>query len=360
MKLSKWFSWTAVAVGAVMAFGNTVQAEDKFKVGFVYVNPIGDHGWSFQHHEGLKAVQKEFGDKIETKFIENVPEGPDAERVIRQLAQGGADMIFSTSFGYMNPTLKVGKRFPKIKFEHATGFKRSKNVSTYNIRYYEGRYVAGQMAGRVSKSNTIGYVASFPIPEVVRGINATYLGAKSVNPDVKMKIVWVSSWFDPGKEADATKALRDQGADVIFQHTDSPAPMKIAEQEGVKAIGQASDMHTVGPNAQMTALVNSWGPYYIARIKAAMDGTWKSSDTWGGLNSGMLTFAPMNKNLPADVVAEAEKTIASISSGAFHPFTGPVNKQDGSVFLKAGEVADDGVLSTMNFYVEGVDGSLPK
>lgn len=359
MNFRKMFSWSGVALGAVMALSNSVQAEDAFKVGFVYVNPIGDHGWSFQHHEGLKAVQKEFGDKVETKFVENVPEGPDAERVIRQLAQGGTDLIFATSFGYMNPVLKVAKRFPKVKFEHATGFKRAKNVSNYNIRYYEGRYVAGQIAGKMTKSDTIGYIASFPIPEVVRGINAAYLGAKSVNPNVKMKIIWVSSWFDPGKEADASKALRDQGADVLFQHTDSPAPMKIAEQEGIKAIGQASNMRKVGPNAQMTALVNSWGPYYIARIKAAMDGSWESSDTWGGINSGMLSFAPMNENLPEAIKADAQKTIDAISSGKFHPFTGPLNKQDGSAFLKAGEVAQDGVLAGMNFYVEGVDGSLP-
>jgi basic membrane protein A and related proteins len=359
MKLSKIFSWSAVAVGAVMALGTTAQAADKLKVGFVYVAPIGDHGYTFQHDVGRKAIEEAFGDKIETTFVENVAEGPDAERVIRQLAQGGNDIIFTTSFGFMNPTLKVAKKFPKVKFEHATGFKRDKNMSTYNIRFYEGRYIAGKLAGRTTKSNTIGYIASFPIPEVVRGINATYLGAKSVNPDIKMKIVWVSSWFDPGKEADATKALRDQGADVIMQHTDSSAPIKIAEQEGVKAIGQASDMISVGPNAQMTAIIDNWAPYYIARVQAVMDGTWKEEDTWGGLKSGMLTIAPFNPNLPADVIAEATATKEGITDGSIQVFKGPIVKQDGTVVVKEGEVADDGLLAGMNFYVQGIEGTLP-
>lgn len=359
MKLRKIFSWTGVALSAIMALNNTAQAEDKLKVGFVYVAPIGDHGYTFQHDVGKKAVEAEFGDKVETTYVENVPEGPDAERVIRQLAQGGYDLIFTTSFGFMNPTIKVAKKFPKVKFEHATGFKRANNVSTYNIRFYEGRYVVGKMAGHMTKTNTVGYIASFPIPEVIRGINAAYLGAKSVNPDIKFKIVWVSTWFDPGKEADATKALRDQGADVIMQHTDSAAPIKIAEQEGVKAVGQASDMISVGPNAQMTALVDNWAPYYIERTKAAMDGTWKSEDTWGGLASGMLTMAPYNKNLPAEVVEEAKATEEAIKSGKIHVFQGPLVKQDGTVVVKEGEMPDDGMLAGMNFYVQGIEGSLP-
>ena len=224
----------ALAAAAFVAAPAAVQAK-KMKVGFVYVGPIGDHGWTYQHHQGLLAVKKAYGDKVETTHVENVPEGPDAERVTRQLAQQGHDIIFTTSFGFMNPTIKVAKQFPKVKFEHSTGFKRSKNVATYNIRFYEARYVNGVIAGKMTKSNTIGYIASFPIPEVVRGINAAYLGAKSVNPKVKFKIVWVSTWFDPGKEADAAKALADQGADVIFQHTDSPAAMKLAEQRGISA-----------------------------------------------------------------------------------------------------------------------------
>ena len=358
MKFGKIIAGACMALGVFISLGTPAQAKDKVKVGVVYVTPIGEHGYSYQHHQGILAAKAKFGDKMELKIVENVQEGPDAERVIRQLAQQGSDIIFTTSFGYMNPTIKVAKRFPKVAFAHATGFKNAKNVSTYNIRFHEGRYVAGQMAGKMTKSNTIGYVASFPIPEVIAGINAAYLGAKSVNPDVKFKIVWVSSWFDPGKEADATKALRDQGADVLFQHTDSPAPMKIAEQEGVKAVGQASDMIKVGPNAQMTAIVNTWTPYYIDQIQAVLDGKWKMSKVWGGFGMDMLKM-PINDNIPADVKAAALKTMEDIRSGKLNPFTGPVNKQDGSVYLKAGEVAEDGTVAGMNFYVEGIDGSLP-
>ena len=349
-----------LSAAMLLATAGAVSAADKVKVGFIYVGPIGDHGWSYQHHEGLKAIEKEFGDKVETTFVENVSEGPDAERVIQQLAAGGSNIIFTTSFGFMNPTLKVAKRFPNVKFEHATGFKRDANVATYNARFYEGRYVAGLIAGKMTKSNTIGYIGSFPIPEVVMGINAAYIAAKSVNPNVKFKIVWVSSWFDPGKEADAAKALTDQGADVMFQHTDSPAPMKLAEQQGIFAVGQASDMKAFGPKAQLTAIVDDWTPYYIQRVKAVLDGSWKSTDVWGGLNSGMLKMAAWNEKIPADVVKLAEDASAKIQSGAFHPFTGPLNKQDGTPFLKAGEVISDGDLAGMNFYVEGVDGTLPK
>ncbi len=353
----------ATGLGLLLAFAAMApgaSAADKLKVGFVYVGPIGDHGWSYQHDQGRLAVEKEFGDKVETTYVENVSEGPDAERVITQLAQQGNDLIFTTSFGFMNPTLKVAKRFPKVKFEHATGFKRTPNLATYNIRFYEGRYVAGILAGKMTKSNTLGYIASFPIPEVVMGINATYLGAKSVNPDIKLKIIWVSSWFDPGKEADAAKALTDQGADILFQHTDSPAPMKLAEQQGIYAVGQASDMKAFGPTAQLTAIMDNWAPYYIDRVKAVMDGTWKSTDTWGGLKSGMLTMAKWNEKIPADVVKLAEDAEAKIESGALHPFTGPMKKQDGSAFLKDGEVIADKDLAGMNFYVEGIEGALPK
>ncbi len=352
---------TGAALGIALGLTATgVFAADKTKIGFVYVGPIGDHGWSYQHHKGLEAIKKEFGDKVETTHVEKVSEGPDAERVIQQLAQKGHKIIFTTSFGFMNPTLKVARRFPNVRFEHATGFKRSKNVSTYNIRYYEGRYIAGVLAGKMTKSNTIGYIASFPIPEVVMGINAAYLGAKSVNPNIKLKIIWVSTWFDPGKEADAAKALTDQGADVLFQHTDSPAAMKLAEQKGIFAIGQASNMHAFGKNAQLTALVNNWAPYYISRVKAAMDGSWKSTDTWGGINSGMLNFAKWNDKIPQDVVKLAESIRAKISSGELHPFTGPMKKQDGTEFLKAGQKIADKDLAGMNFYVEGIEGSLPK
>ncbi len=359
MKFRKILSLAGAAACLAMLAGSPVKAADPFKVGFVYVGPIGDHGWSYQHHQGLKAVQEKFGDKVETSYVENVAEGPDAERVIRQLAQNGHDIIFTTSFGYMNPTLKVAKQFPDVKFEHATGFKRADNVATYNIRYYEGRYLAGMVAANMSKTGTLGYIASFPIPEVIMGINAAYLGAKSVNPDIKLKIIWVSTWIDPGKETDAAKALRDQGADVLFQHTDSPAAMKLAEKEGIHAIGQASNMKAFGPKAQLTALVNNWAPYYVRRVKDAMRGKWKSGDVWGGLDTRMLGVSDWNEAIPADVATAADKVKQAIIAGAFHPFTGPLNKQDGTPFLKAGEVINDGDLAGMNFYVEGIEGALP-
>jgi simple sugar transport system substrate-binding protein len=350
----------AAAVVAIAAGAGVAMAQGKTKVGFVYVGPIGDHGWSYQHHQGLLAVKKEFGDKVETTHVENVPEGPDAERVIDQLAAQGHNIIFTTSFGFMNPTARVAQRYPNIRFEHISGYTRAANLATANIRYYEGRYVAGVLAGRTTKTNTIGYIASFPIPEVVMGINAAYLGAKSVNPNVKFKIIWVSTWFDPGKEADAAKALADQGADVLFQHTDSPAAMKFAEERKIWAIGQASDMKAFGPNAALTSLVNNWAPYYVRRVKEVMDGTWKSGDVWAGLNTGMLTIAAYGPTVSPEVKAAAEAVRERISKGEFHPFTGPLKKQDGSEFLKAGEKIADKDLAGMNFYVEGIEGNLPK
>jgi simple sugar transport system substrate-binding protein len=345
---------------AIALSGTAVLAQTKPKVSFVYVGPIGDQGWSYQHHQGLLALKKEFGDRIDTNYVENVPEGPDAERVIDQLAATGSSIIFTTSFGFMNPTIKVATRYPNVKFEHATGFKQAPNVATYNARFYEGRHVIGLIAGKMTKSNTIGYIGSFPIPEVVMGINAAYLAAKSVNPNVKFKVVWVSTWFDPGKEAAAAKALVDQGADILMQHTDSPAAMKYAEEKGVMAFGQASNMAPFGPNAQLTAIVDDWNPYYIRRVKALLDGTWKTGDVWDGIAQGTVVLAPWSPKIPADVVKLAETARDNIAKGALHPFTGPIKRQDGSVWLKDGERASDKDLLAMNFYVEGLEGALPK
>ncbi|MDX2203689.1 MAG: BMP family ABC transporter substrate-binding protein [Hyphomicrobiaceae bacterium] len=358
---SRPFSKIAAGLAAslVLAAG-TALAQTKPKVSFVYVGPVGDMGWSYQHHQGLEAIKKEFGDRIETNFVENVPEGPDAERVIDQLAATGSSLVFTTSFGFMNPTLKVAARHPKVKFEHATGFKQAPNVATYNARFYEGRHVIGLIAGKMTKTNTIGYIASFPIPEVVMGINAAYLAARSVNPAVKLKVVWVSTWFDPGKEAAAAKALVDQGADILMQHTDSPAPVKYAAEKGIFAFGQASDMTQFAPEKHLTAIIDNWNPYYIARVKALLDGTWKSGDTWDGIKEGTVVFAPWSKAIPADVVKLAETARDEIAAGTRHPFTGPVNKQDGTPWLKAGEKATDKDLSSMNFYVAGMEGSVPK
>jgi simple sugar transport system substrate-binding protein len=356
MKFTKTLA-AAAAMG--LALAGSAYAQDPVKAGFIYIGPVGDLGWTYQHDQGRQALEAEFGDAVETSYVESVPEGADAERVMSQMARSGVDIIFTTSFGYMDPTLNTAEKFPDVRFEHATGYKRADNVSTYSARFYEGRYVIGEIAGAMTQSNKIGYIASFPIPEVVRGINAAYLAAKSVNPDVEFKVVWVYTWFDPGKEADAANALIEQGVDVIMQHTDSPAAMTIAEEKGVYAFGQATDMSNFGPNAQLTAIIDNWGPYYIERVKAVMDGTWESTDTWNGIGDGMVGFAPLSDKLPADVAARAEATIAAIAAGEMHPFTGPINKQDGTPWLAEGEVADDGTLAGMNFYVEGIEGELP-
>ena len=350
----------AVLAGLAMSLVvATASGADKLKVGFIYVGPIGDHGWTYQHHQGLLAVEEAFGDKVETVYVENVAEGPDAERAITRLARDGAGIIFTTSFGYMDPTIKVAKNFPDVKFEHGTGYKRAENVTTYSARFYEGRYVIGQIAARVSKSGVAGYIASFPIPEVVRGINSFMLGAQSINPDFKVKVVWVSTWFDPGKEADAAKVLIGQGADIITQHTDSTAPLQIAAEQGVVGFGQASDMIKFAPKSQLTSIIDDWAPYYVRRVQAVLDGTWKSEDTWDGMGPGMVAMAPYT-NLPDDVVAMAQETEAKITSGEFHPFTGPIHNQEGEMVIGEGAVLDDGVLAGMNWYVKGIDDKLPQ
>ncbi len=350
----------AVAALALTAGGAFAQAKDRIKVGFVYVGPVGDFGWSYQHDQGRKAIEAALGDKVETTYVESVPEGPDAERVIRQMASSGHDLIFTTSFGYMDQTVKVAKMFPDVKFEHATGYKREPNLATYSSRFYEGRHVIGLIAGRMTTSNVIGYIASYPIPEVVQGINAAYLAAKSVNPAVQFKIIYAYTWFDPAKEADAANALIEQGADIIMQHTDSTAPVTIAEEKGVLAFGQASDMTRFGPNVHLTSIVDDWDPYYVARAQAVLDGTWTSGDVWGGINTGMVKFAPLSTRIPEDVRKLAEDAIAAISAGSLHPFTGPLNRQDGTPWLAPGEIADDATLLGLNFYVEGIEGEVPK
>ena len=359
-KMLKNFKKLALAAAAGLALGAPSANSADLKVGCVYVGPISDHGWSYRHNVGRLAIEKELGDKVKTTFVESVPEGPDAERVIRQMAASGHNLIFTTSFGYMNPTLKVAKRYSKVAFEHATGYKRGKNVSTYSGRFYEGRHIAGLIAGHMSKTGVIGYVASFPIPEVVRGINAVALAARSVNPNVQVKVVWVNTWYDPGKEGDAAKVLIDQGADVIMQHTDSPAPLQVAEKRGVWAIGQASDNSKFAPKAQLTAIIDNWDGYYVARAKAVMDGSWKSADTWGGLKSGMVAMAAYNKAIPANVIAAAKAAEAGLIDGSIHAFAGPVKNQDGKVVVPAGKNLEDGVLLGMDWYVEGVQGQLPK
>ena len=355
------FLKTVAATAAWTSVGSSIAIAQskKLRIGFVINSPVDLEGWGYQHNLGRLAIEKEFGDKVETSVVENVPEGPDAERVIQQLAQSGYDMIFTPSFGYMNPTIKVAKRFPQVKFEQATGYKRAPNVSTYTIRFYEARYVSGVMAGSLTKTNTVGYISTFAIPEVLRSINAAYLGAKSVNPDVIFKIIWINTWFDPGKEADAATALIDQGADIIMQHSDSPAPMRTAEAKGVRAFGHSSDLSTYGPEAHIVSLQDNWGPYYVQRVKAALDGTWESTDDWFGLKDDAVIIGPFNKNLPTDVVEKSKTIVSAIASGSLHPFAGPINFQDGSTWVAEGSVAPDGDLLGMDFYVEGLQGALP-
>ncbi|AXX98758.1 BMP family ABC transporter substrate-binding protein [Profundibacter amoris] len=354
-------SFKSILTGAVLALGLSTAAfaEEKLKVGFIYVGPTGDFGWTYQHDQGRQAIEKELGDAVETTYVESVPEGADAERVLTQMALSGTKLIYATSFGYMDAVQNVAAKFPDVRFEHATGYKQADNVATYSARFYEGRAVIGTIAGRMTKTNKIGYIASFPIPEVIRGINSAYIHAKKVNPDVEFKVVWVYTWFDPAKEADAATALIEQGVDVIMQHTDSPAAMTIAEEKGIYAFGQASDMSKFGPTAQLTAIIDDWDPYYVARTKAVIDGTWTSGNTWDGMKEGMVVLAPFSDSLPDDVKAEAQALADSIAAGTYHPFTGPLNKQDGSAWLADGEVADDGTLAGMGFYVEGIEGEIP-
>jgi basic membrane protein A and related proteins len=350
------------ATAAMFAAGaalSSASAADKLKVGFIYLGPVGDFGWTYQHDLARQALVKEFGDKIETTYLENVSEGPDAERSIEQLVRAGNKLIFTTSFGYMDPTLKVAKKYPNVHFEHATGFKSDKNMSIYNGRFYEGRYIQGVIAGKMSKAGVLGYIGSFPIPEVIMGINATILGAQTVNPNIKVKIIWANTWFDPGKEADAAKALLDQGADVIMQHTDSPAAMQIASERGKLAFGQDSEMIKFGPKTQLTSIMDNWAPYYIDRVQAELDGKWASENTWGGLKSKLVVMAPYT-NMPDDVKKLAMDTEAGIVNGKLFPFKCPVVGQDGNaVECKGGErLADDQVLG-MNFYVKGIDDKIP-
>ncbi len=357
MKFNQWMTVAALSVSAV--FSTSTMADDPLNVGFVYVGPIGDHGWSYEHDQGRQEMEKYFKGKVKTTFVENVPEGADAERVITQLAKSGNDLIFTTSFGFMNPTAKVAKRFPKVTFEHATGYKMDKNLGTYVLRTYEGRYVSGVAAGLATKTDTIGYIATFPIPEVIRDIDATYLGAKSVNPNIKIKIVWVNTWYDPGKESDAANALMDQGADIIIQHTDSPAPLIAAEKRGMMGIGQASDMSHFAPKAQMFSVRDHWAPYYIKTAQAVMDGTWKSEDYWGGLKDNVLQIVSINPNLPENVKEAIQTTEAKIKSGEIVPFTGPMKDNTGKEVIAAGHSLTDQELAGVNWYVEGIDAKIP-
>ncbi|WP_151702754.1 BMP family ABC transporter substrate-binding protein [Nitrincola alkalilacustris] len=349
-----------LTVGVLCAALAAPVLADTTKVGFVYIGPVGDHGWTYTHDLARKAVEAEFGDAVQTSYVENVGYGADAERVMTQMALSGTNLIFATSFGYGPDVNTVAARFPNVAFEHATGYiQEADNVSLYNARFYEGRAVIGHIAGRMTQTNKVGYIASFPIPEVIMGINSAYLHAKAVNPDVEFNVVWVYSWYDPAQEAAAAEALIEQGADVLMQHTDSTAPLTVAQDAGIMAFGQASDMSAFAPESHLTGITDVWAPYYIDRVRAVKEGTWKAGNVWHGIVDGMVGFAPMSERIPEDVRAEAEGMIAAIAAGEYHPFTGPINKQDGTPWLAEGETAPDGDLLSKDFYVEGITSDIP-
>jgi basic membrane protein A len=351
---------SALAVLPAVALSSAASAADPapLNVGFVYVSPIGDAGWTWQHDVGRKQMEQALGGKVKTKFVENVPEGADSERVIRDLAQQGNKLIFTTSFGYMNPTLKVARQFPDVKFVHVTGYKSAPNVGYVNARFYEGRYLAGVAAGKMTRSNVAGYVGAFPIPEVLQGINAFTRGMRSVNPKAEVKVVWVNSWFDPGKERDAALTLIGQGADVVTHHTDSHAVVQAAEEKGKYAVAYHSDMAKYGPKAQIAAVTHHWGDYYTRTAQQVIDGKWKSSGLWGGIKEGMVKVEGFGPAVPADVKQLVQAKEKEIVAGTLSPFDSPVKDNQGKVRLEKGRMTDD-ALNKMDYYVEGVAGKLP-
>ena len=351
---------------AVIALGMSLpaagQALDKVKACFVYLGPVSDSGWTYQHHLGTEAAKAGLGDRVEIVWAENVAEDSSAEAVIEDFARTGCNIIFTTSFGYMDQTIAVAAKYPDVKFEHATGYKRdTPNVSTYNARFYEGRAVEGLLAGSMTRTNKIGYIASYPIPEVLAGINAYYLNAKKMNPDVELDVRWVYTWYDPEIEREAAKAMIESGVDVIAAHTDSTAALEEAAKTGgaVLGFGQASDMTEFGPSPRVSAIVNNWGPYYFERISALLNGTYTQADTWGGMSTRVLVGL-ISDEVPKSVQAEAEALRDALAAGTTSAFVGPINKQDGSPWLAEGEFAQDGDILGMDFFVEGIVGDIPK
>lgn len=348
-------SGAAPAAASGQAAGDT-----PLKVAFVYIGPVGDAGWTYAHDLGRKAVEAHFGDKIKTSYVEKVPEGADSERIFRDLAAQGNKLIYGTSFGYMESMVKVAREFPDVKFEHTTGYKTAPNLAVYETRTYEGAYLAGIVAGKTTKTNKLGMVASFPIPEVIRNINAYTLGAQSVNPEISTRVVWVSSWFDPAKERDAAMTMIGQGVDVLIQSTDSPATLQAAEEKGVHAFGWNADMSTFGPKAHLGSAIINWEPYYTKSIQSVLDGNWKTGATWWGVKEDSIDLAKINDAVPAEVKKLVEDKKAELKAGTFQVFQGPLVDQTGKEMLAAGKAPDTAFLKGMNFYVKGVEGSIPK
>ena len=361
---------TAVSAAVLVGCGKKEEAKpaeapaaaakaEPLKIAFAYVGPVGDGGWTFAHDNARKALEKEFGDKIQTSFVENVPESADAERVIRDMVGQGNKLIFGTTFGYMEPMLKVAADNAGVKFEHATGYKQAPNMNTYDSRTYEGAYLAGVIAGKMTKSNTLGVVASIPIPEVIRNINSFTLGAQSVNPKIKTKVVWVNEWFNPPKETEAATALINGGADVLMQNTDSSAVLQTAEKLGKRAFGWDSDMTAYGPKAHLGSAVINWGPYYIKAVRDTLEGKWSSGQSWWGVKEGAIDFVSVAEDVPADAKKKLDEVKAGLKDGSFVIWKGPIVAQDGKEVLKKDEVADDKFLGGIGFYVKGVDGKVP-
>lgn len=349
------FIQAAGAAAALPMLGSKAFAQEKLKVGFIFLGPIGDYGWTWAHNKGREAMQTALGDKIETLYVENVAEDASAIPLISDLANQGCKLIFTTSYGYMDQTIEVAGKFPDVKFEHCTGFKRADNVSTYNSKFHEGRAVLGTIAGKMSKSGVLGYLGSYKVPEVVLGVNSFALSAQKQNPKATVKLVLIDSWYDPPKEAAATETMINLGCDIVTTHTDSPGPLQILEQKGLYGFGQGADMSQFAPNAHLTAIEDIWGPYYTSRAQAVLDGTWTSTDTWDGFKEGTVVISPYNKAVPPDVAKLADEVQAGYKAGTFNIFTGPIYDTEGTLKVKDGEVISDADLAVMDWFVKGVE-----
>ncbi len=338
----------------------TSYAKEKLNIGIMYPGPTSDFGYSYQHAKSIKEAAQKFEDKFELFEVESVSEGPDTARILQKLIKKDTDIIFATSFGFMDATARAAQKHSDIVFEHATGYKKSDNMAIYNARFYEGRYISGIIAGSMTKSNNIGYIASFPIPEVIRGINAFQLGLQETNPNAKINIIWVYSWYDVAKESEAARTLIDNGADILAQHTDSSAPMALAEEKGIYAIGQASDMKQFGPKAHLTSIIDNWTPYYERKLEALLNDNWQTNDMWEGLSSDVVQMAEFSQDIPSETLDLVNSKIAEIKAGTFHPFTGPIKNQAGEIIVEAGQTIADEELLRMNYYIEGISATVPQ
>ena len=373
--LFKLAALSAVAATALMGCGKKEEAApaapapapaaapaakaEPLKIAFAYVGPVGDGGWSYAHDQARKKLEAEFGDKIQTSFVESIPEGADAERVFRDMAANGNKLVFATSFGYMEPIQRIAPDFPNVKFEHATGYKQGSNVATYDSRTYEGAYLAGIIAGAMTKSNTLGVVGSVPIPEVLRNINSFTLGAQSMNPNITTKVVWVNEWFAPPKETEAATSLINGGADILFQNTDSPAVLKTAEENGKRAFGWDSDMTAYGPKAHLGSAIINWTLYYSKVVNDVLGNKWTSQHTWWGVKENAIDIVSLAADVPDNAKAKVEEVKKGLKDGTFSIWKGPILGQDGKAVVEEGKTADDDFLRGINFYVKGVDGKVP-